>query len=92
MKHGLALRKECRLRIIENRNLRRISGPKRDEKEEWRRIDYEELHNLYHSCNVVRAIKYRILRWAGHVAKIEEGKSSFKILTGKPNRKLQKSS
>ena len=51
---------------------------------EWRRLHNEELHSLYRSPNIVRMIKSRRLRWAGHVARIEEGRSAFKIITGKP--------
>ena len=54
---------------------------------EWRRLHNEELHSLYRSPNIVRVIKYRRLRWAGHVARMEEGRSAFKILTGKPTGK-----
>ena len=50
-------------------------------------IYYEELHSFYRSPNIVRVIKSRRLRWAGHVARMEEGKSDFKILTGKPTGK-----
>ena len=67
---------------FENRILRRIFGPKRDENGEWRR-----LHNEESSPNIVRVFESRKLRWAGHVARMEEGKSAFKILTGKPTRK-----
>ena len=56
-------------RLFENRILRRIFGFKRNDSREWRT---EELHSLYRSPNVVRVNKYRILRWAGHVAKIEK--------------------
>ena len=63
--------------------LRRIFGPKRDENGEWRRLHNEELHSLYRSPNIVRVIKSRRLIWAGHVARMEEGRSAFKILTGK---------
>ena len=55
---------------------------KRDENGEWRRLHNEELHCLYRSPNIFRAIKSRRLRWAGHVAGMEEGRSAFKILTG----------
>ena len=65
----------------------RMFGPRRDENGEWRRLHNEELHSLYRSPNIVRVIKSRRLRWAGHVAIIEEGRSSFKILTGKPTGK-----
>jgi hypothetical protein len=78
---SLKLREECRLRVFENRILRRIFGPKRDENGEWRRLHNEELHSLYRSPNIVRVINSRRLRWAGHVAKMEEGKSAFNILT-----------
>ena len=81
---SLILKEESWLRLFENRILRRIFGPKRDESGEWRRLHNEELHSLYGSPNIVRAIKSRRLRWAGHVARMEEGRSAFKILTGKP--------
>ena len=81
---SLTLREECRLRVFENRILRRIFGPKRDENGEWRRIHNEELHRLYRSPNIVRVIKSIRLRWAGHVARMEEGRSAFKMLTGTP--------
>ena len=83
---------ECRLRVFENRILRRISGPKMDEIGEWRRLHNKEFHSLYHSHNIVSMIKFRRLRWAGHVARMEEGRSAFKILTGTPagNRPLRR--
>ena len=58
-----------------------------DENGEWRRLHNEELHSLYRSPYVVRVIKPRRLRWARHLARMEEGRSPFKILTGKPTRK-----
>ena len=61
-------------------------GHKRDENER-RRLQNEELHSLYRSLNVVRVIKSRRLRWARHVARMEEGRSAFKILTGKSTGK-----
>ena len=67
--------------------LRRILGLKRDVNAEWRRYHNEELHNLYRSPNIVRVIKSGRLRWAGHVARMEEGRSAFKISTGKPTGK-----
>ena len=73
--------------MVENRILRRIFGPKRNENVEWRRLHNEELHILHRSPNIVRVIKSRRLRWAGHVAIKEEGRSAFKILTGKPTGK-----
>ena len=54
---------------------------------EWRRLHNEDLHSLYPSLNIVRVIKSRRLRWAGHVVRMEEGRSVFKILTGKPTGK-----
>ena len=72
------------LRVFKNRILRSIVGPKRDENGEWRRLHNEELHCLYCSPNIVRVIKSRRLRWTGHVARMDEGRSVFKILTGTP--------
>ena len=65
---SLTLREERRLRIFEHMILRRIFGPKMDVNGKWRRIFNEELHTLYRSINIVRVIKSRILRWAGHIA------------------------
>ena len=84
---SLTLKEECRLRVFENRILRRIFRPKRDENGEWRMLHNEELHSLYRSPNIIRVFKSRRLRWAGHVARMEEGRSAFKILTGKPTEK-----
>ena len=67
--------------------MRRIFGPKRDENGEWKGLHNEELHSLYRSPNIVRVIKSRRLRWPVHVARMEEGRSAFKILTGKPTGK-----
>ena len=82
---SLTLREKCRLRVFENRILRPIFGPTRDENEEWIRLHNEELHSLYRSPNIVRVMNSRRLRWAGHVARMEEGRSAFKICkpTGK---------
>ena len=82
VKHGL-LHKGRRQAMI----LRRLFGPKRYENGEWRRLHNEELHSLYRSSNTVRVIKSRRLTWACHVAGMEEGRSAFKILTGKPTGK-----
>ena len=79
---SLTLREERRLRGFVNRILGRISGLKRDENGEWRRLLSEELHSLYRSPNIFRVIKSRRLRWVGHVARMKEGKSASKILTG----------
>jgi hypothetical protein len=64
--------------------LLQIFGPKRDTDGEWRRLHNEELHSLYCSPNIVRVVKSIRLRWAGHLARMEESSSAFKILTGKP--------
>ena len=80
---SLTLREEFRLRVFKNRILRRIFGLKQSENVEWRRLDNGELHNLYRLPNIVKVIKSRRLRWLGHVARREEDRSAFNILTGK---------
>ena len=62
-------------------------GPRMDDNGEWRRLHNEELHSLYSSPNIVRVIKSRRLRWAGHVGIMEEGRSIYNILRGKPTGK-----
>ena len=70
---SITLREERRLRVSENRVLRRIFGPKRAEVTgEWRKLHEEELNDLYCSQYIVRMIKSRRIRWAGHVARMEE--------------------
>jgi len=67
------LREERRLRVFEDRMLRRIFRPKRDEVTgDWRKLHSEQLNDLYSSPNIVRVIKSRRMRWAGHVARIRE--------------------
>ena len=81
------MRKECRLRIFENRVLRRIFGSKRDEVTgEWRKLHNEELNDLYSSFNIVRMIKWRRMRWAGHVARMDERIDVYRILVGKQRK------
>jgi hypothetical protein len=82
---SLTLRKEHRLRMSENRVLRRIFGPKSDEVTgEWKKLHNEELNNLYSSPNIVRVTKSRRMRWAGQVARMGEGKGVYRDLVGKP--------
>jgi hypothetical protein len=70
---SLTLREEYRLRVFENRVLRRIFGPKRDEVTGgWRKLHNEELHNVYPAPSIIRMIKSRSMRWAGHVARMGE--------------------
>jgi hypothetical protein len=81
---SLTLREEHRLRVFENRVLRRMFGPKRDEVTgEWRRLHNGELHNLYLSPDIIRQIKSRRMRWAGHVARMGEGRNVYTVLVGK---------
>ena len=85
---SLTLREERRLRMFENRVLRRIFGPKRDEVTgEWRKLHNEELNDLSCSPNIVRLIKSRRMRWAGHVACMGERRDVYRVLVGKPEGK-----
>jgi hypothetical protein len=79
------LRQEHRLRVFENRVLRRIFGPKRDEVTgEWRKLHNGDLHNLYSSPDIIRQIISRRMRWAGNVARTGEGRNVYRVLDGKP--------
>jgi hypothetical protein len=74
--------------VFENRVLRRIFVPKRDEvKGDWRKLHSEELHNLYSSPNIIRMIMTTRMRWAGHVARMGETRNAYRILVGKPEGK-----
>ena len=74
--------------MFENRVLRRIFGPKRDEVTgEWRKIHSEKLKNLYCSPNIFRVIKSRRMRWVGHVARMGERRGVYRVLVGKPEGK-----
>jgi hypothetical protein len=77
----LTLREEHRLRVFENMVLRIIFGPKRVEViGGWRKLHNEELHNLYRSPSIIRIIKSRRIRWAGHVARMGEKRNAYRIL------------
>jgi len=81
---SLTLEEERRLRVFKNRMLRRIFGAKRGElTREWRKLHKEELNYLYSSPNIVRAIKSRRMRWAGHVAHMGERRGVYSVLVGK---------
>jgi hypothetical protein len=81
----LTLREEHRLRVFENRVLRRIFGPKRDEVTgEWRKLHNEERNDLYSSPTIIRVIKSRKMRWAGHVARMGNGRGAYRSLVGRP--------
>ena len=82
------MREERRLRVFENRVLRKVYGPKRDEVTgEWRRLHNEELNDLYSLPNIVRVVKSRRMRWAGHVARMGEDRVVHRVLVGKPEGK-----
>ena len=82
---SLTLREERKLRVFENMVLRRIFGPRRDEVTgECRRLHNEELNDFYSSPNIVRVIKSRRMRWAGHVARMGEEREVYRVLVGKP--------
>jgi hypothetical protein len=81
---SLTLREEHSLRVFENRVLMRIFGPKRDEVTgKWRKLHSGELHNLYSSPDIIRQMKSRRMRWAGHVARMGEGRNVCRVLVGK---------
>jgi hypothetical protein len=74
--------------VFENKVFRRIFGPKRDEVTwEWRRLHNEELNDLYSSPNIVRVIKSRRMRWAGHVACMDDERGLYRVLVGTPEGK-----
>jgi hypothetical protein len=84
----VTLREEHRLGVFKNRVLRRIFGPKRDEVTgEWRKLHNEEHHDLYSSPSIIRIMKTRRIRWAGHVARMGEKRNAYRLLVGKPERR-----
>jgi hypothetical protein len=85
---GLTLREEHTLRVFQNRVLRRIFGLKRDGVTGgWRKLPNEELHNFYASPSIIRIMKSRRMRWAGHVARMGEKRNVYRLLVGKPEEK-----
>jgi hypothetical protein len=85
---SLTSRVEHRLRVFENRVLRRIFGPKKDEVTgKWRKQHNEELRELYSSLSIIRIIKSRRMIWAGHVTRMVEKRNAYKLLVGKPEGK-----
>ena len=85
---SLMLREEHRLRVFENKVLKKIFGAKIEEiTGEWRKLHNAELHVLYSSSNIIRNLKSRQLRWAGHVACMGQSRNTYRILVGKPEGK-----
>jgi hypothetical protein len=84
---SLTLREEHRLRVFENRELRKIFRLKRQEDGSWRKLHNDELYNRYSSPNIVRVIKSRRMRWAGQVARMREGRGVYRVLVGRPEGK-----
>jgi hypothetical protein len=85
---SLTLKEEHRLRLFENRVLKKIFGLKRDEVTgEWRKLHNEELHDLYSSPSIIRIIKPRRMKWAGHVARMGEKRNVYRLLVGKPEKR-----
>jgi hypothetical protein len=81
---SLTLREERRLRVFENRVLRKVFLPKRDEVTgEWRKLHNKELNDMYSLPNIVRVVKSRRMRWAGHVVRMWEEKGVHRVLVGK---------
>jgi hypothetical protein len=80
---SLTVREERKLRVFENRVLRRIFGPKRDGVTGgWRKLHNEELNNLYFLPSIIRIIRLRRMRWAGHVSRMGEKRNVYRLLVG----------
>jgi hypothetical protein len=85
---SLILREQHRQRVFQNKVLRRIFGPKRDEVIGcWGKLHIEELHNLYSSPSIVKMVKLRMMRLAGHIAQKGSERYACRILVGKPEGK-----
>jgi hypothetical protein len=84
---SLTSREEHRLRVFVKRVLTRIFRRKREEDGSWRKLHNDELHSLYSSPNIATAIKSRRMRWAGHVARMGEGRGVYRVLVGRPEGK-----
>jgi hypothetical protein len=84
---SLTLGEDHRLRVFKNRVLRKIFVPKSEEDGSWRKLHNDELHSLYSSPNIVRVIKSKRMRWAGHVARVGEGRRVYRVLVGRPEGK-----
>jgi hypothetical protein len=81
------LGEEHRLRVFENRELRKIFRRKSGEDGSWSKLHNDELHDLYSSPNIIRVIKSRKMRWAGKVACMGEGRDAYRVLVGRPEGK-----
>ena len=76
------------LKVLKNRTLRKLFGPKRDEiTEEWRRLHNEELYDFYSFPNIIRVSNSRRMRWAGYMARMEDRRGAYKVLMGRPEGK-----
>jgi hypothetical protein len=85
---SLTIREELRLRVFENRVLKKRFSPKKDEVTGgWRKLHNEKLHNPYSSPSIIIMIKPRSMRWAGHIALIDEKRNACRLLVGKPEGK-----
>jgi hypothetical protein len=84
---SLALREAHRMRVFENRVLRNVFGPKREEDGSWRKLHNDEVHSLYSSMKIVRVIKSRRMRWTGHVELMGEWRGAYIVLVGRPETK-----
>ena len=85
---SLTLREDRRLRVFENRVLRRVLGPKGDELTgEWRKLCNEDLNDVYSLPSIVLVVKLKRMRWAGHVARMGEDRGVHRVLVGKPEGK-----